>query len=101
MLMELSLFPLGKGESVGKYVCRVLNIIDRSGIPYRTNAMGTILEGEWPELMSVFKKCFEALQKDCSRVEASVKIDYRKNHKNRLDEKIHSVERRLKRHLRK
>jgi len=37
--------PLGKGESVGKYVARSLDIIDKSGVDYRLNPMGTVLEG--------------------------------------------------------
>ncbi|MHC4401601.1 MAG: hypothetical protein ACYTG0_18165 [Planctomycetota bacterium] len=38
---------------------------------------------------------------DCSRVECSIKLDYRKGHSGRLDSKIRSVERRLGREVRK
>jgi uncharacterized protein YqgV (UPF0045/DUF77 family) len=45
VLLEFSMSPLGKGESVGKYVARSLDIIDKSGVDYRLNPMGTVLEG--------------------------------------------------------
>jgi len=47
VLLETSLTPLDKGESVGRYVSRSLEIIDKSGIDYRVGPMGTCLEGEW------------------------------------------------------
>ena len=53
VLLEFSMSPLGKGESVSKYVSRSLDIIDKSGVDYRLNPMGTVLEGEWDEVMAV------------------------------------------------
>jgi len=100
VLLEFSMSPLGKGESVGKYVSRSLDIIDKSGVAYRLNPMGTVLEGEWDEVMAVVKKCYERMRKDCNRVSCSIKIDYRKGHAGRLASKIMSVERRLKRKVR-
>ena len=100
VLLEFSMSPLGKGESVGKYVSRSLDIIDKSGVAYRLNPMGTVLEGDWDEVMTVVKKCYERMRKDCNRVSCSIKIDYRKGHAGRLAGKIMSVERRLKRKVR-
>ena len=70
--------PLGKGESVGKYVARSLDIIDKSGVDYRLNPMGTVLEGEWDEVFAVVKKCYERMKKDCGRISCTIKVDYRK-----------------------
>ena len=100
VLLEFSMSPLGKGESVGKYVSRSLDIIDKSGVAYRLNPMGTVLEGDWDEVMTVVKQCYERMRKDCNRVSCSIKIDYRKGHEGRLASKIISVERRLKRKVR-
>ncbi len=52
VLLEFSMSPLGKSESVGKYVSRSLDLIDRSGVDYRLNPMGTVLEGEWDECLT-------------------------------------------------
>ena len=101
VLLEFSMFPIGKGESVSRYVARSLDIIDRSGLDYRLHAMGTVLEGEWDECMAVVKACYEAMRKDCRRVECVIKIDYRKGRRGRLKGKVASVEKRLGRKLKK
>ncbi|WHZ21266.1 MAG: hypothetical protein OJF47_000378 [Nitrospira sp.] len=99
VLLEFSMSPLGKGESVGKYVARSLDIIDRSGVAYRLNPMGTVLEGEWDEVMAVVKQCYARMRKDCNRISCSIKIDFRKGKQGRLEGKVASVESRLKRKL--
>ena len=99
VLLEFSMSPLGKGESVGKYVSRSLKIIDKSGVDYRLNPMGTVLEGEWDDVLGVVKKCFQRMSKDCGRISCVMKVDYRRGHKGRLGGKVASVEKRLKRKL--
>lgn len=101
MLIELSMYPVGKGESVGKYVARSLDIIDKSGLDYRLGPMGTTIEGEWDEVFAVIKKCFDRMTQDTSRVMFSIKADYRKGHEGSLSEKVSSVEKVLNRKLRK
>lgn len=99
VLLEFSMSPLGKGESVGAYVSRSLEIIDKSRVDYRLNPMGTVLEGEWDEVFGVVKKCYERMRKDCNRISCTIKVDYRKGHAGRLSGKVASVEKRLKRKL--
>lgn len=99
VLLEFSMSPLGKGESVGKYVSRSLEIIDKSGVDYRLNPMGTVLEGNWDEVFSVVRKCFERMRKDCNRISCTIKVDYRRGHSGRLSSKVASVEKHLKRKL--
>ncbi len=95
MLLEFSMSPLGKGESVGEYVAGSLEIIDASGVPYRLNPMGTVLEGEWDEVMSVVQRCLERMSQRCDRVTCSMKFDWRRGATGRLDSKIASVEKKL------
>lgn len=99
VLLEFSMSPLGKGESVGKYVARSLDIIEKSGVEYRLNPMGTVLEGEWDEVFDVVRKCYNRMRKDCARISCTIKVDYRKGHKGRLGGKVASIEKRLKRKL--
>jgi uncharacterized protein YqgV (UPF0045/DUF77 family) len=40
------------------------------------------------------------MRKDCRRISVGIRVDYRKNAKDRLESKIASVERRLKRKVR-
>lgn len=101
VLLEFSMSPLDKGESVGEYVARSLEIIDKSGVDYRLNPMGTVLEGEWNDVMAVVTQCYERMSQDCNRVSVSIKIDARKNQTGRLAGKIASVEKRLGRPVKK
>ena len=101
LLLEFSMSPLDKGESVSQFVSRSLNIIDKSGINYRLNPMGTVIEGEWDAVLGLVKECFDRMSEDCNRITCSVKIDYRKGKSGRLDSKIASVENQLGRKIKK
>ena len=92
VLLEFSMSPLDKGESLSPYVARILNIIDSSGTTYKLTPMGSILEGEYEDVMNVVKDCFQELQKDCNRISVSIKIDYRAGTKSRLSSKIERIE---------
>lgn len=100
-LLEFSMSPLSKGESVSKYVARSLKIVDASGLDYRLHAMGTIVEGELDQLLDILKNCFAAMADDCDRISCTAKFDYRKGHQGRLESKVASVEEQLGRELRK
>ena len=100
VLLEFSMSPMDKGESVSDYVSRSLEIVSGSGVDYRLNPMGTVLEGEWEEVMSVVKKCYEMMRSDCKRITCSVKIDYREGKNGRLESKMASVENKLGKKLR-
>ena len=101
VLLEFSMSPLEKGESVGQYVARSLEIIEASGLDYRLHAMGTIIEGELDEVLAVLKRCLEAMAADCHRITCTAKLDYRQGHSGRLESKVASVEQRLGRQLKK
>src|SRR5438132_13083616 len=99
VLLEFSMSPLGKGESVGKYVARSLEIVDKSGVDYRLNPMGTVLEGDWDDVFGVVKQCYERMRKDCNRISCSIKVDYRKGAHGRRSANVMSGEKRLWRKL--
>ena len=95
VLLDFSMTPLGKGESVSPYVARCLEVVAASGLDYRLHAMGTILEGEWDQVLGVVKKCFERMSLDCDRITLSIKADFRRGHSGRLEAKVRSVEQKL------
>lgn len=94
-LINFSIFPLNKGESVSVYVARALEIVRNSGLAYKLNPMGTTIEGEWDEVMDVVNRCFEEIKKDCDRVYMTVNVDYRKGKSGRIESKVKSVESKL------
>jgi uncharacterized protein (TIGR00106 family) len=99
VLLEFSMTPLGKGEGVSPYVARSIDIVDRSGLKYRLTPMGTILEGEWDDVMRVVRQCHERMRADCDRITTSIRIDYRAGATGRLEAKVKSVEDKLGRKL--
>ncbi|MGH7198898.1 MAG: MTH1187 family thiamine-binding protein [Candidatus Omnitrophota bacterium] len=101
MLAIVSIFPLGKGESVGPYIAEALDEVDKSGLDYRLTAMGTIIEGDWDDVMKVVKKMRDRLRKKSDRVYLSMTIDDRADKRRRIEAKVKSVEEILGRSLRK
>jgi len=96
VIVEFSIFPLDKGESLSPYVARALKLIQDSGLPYELNPMGTCVEGDWNDVMALVNRCFEALEKDCNRITLSLKADYRKGPAGRMKSKVVSVREKLK-----
>jgi uncharacterized protein (TIGR00106 family) len=101
MLAEFSIVPLGTGSSTGNQMAEIMKIIDSSGIPYKVNPMGTVVEGEWEEVLNLIRKCHSAAFEGSERILTSIRIDDRKGKKNRIEEKVKSVERRLGKTLNK
>ena len=54
--------------------------------------MGTVIEGEWNEVLAVVTKCYESLRADCPRITCTMKIDARDGASGRLTSKVKSVE---------
>ncbi|MBI5345477.1 MAG: MTH1187 family thiamine-binding protein [Deltaproteobacteria bacterium] len=100
MLAEFSVIPIGTGESMGEAIAGVMKIVAESGLPYRANAMGTIVEGEWDEIMGLVRKCQDAVLKKAPRALTNIALDVRPGKPNdRLTEKLISIEKRLGRKL--
>jgi uncharacterized protein (TIGR00106 family) len=99
VLLEFAMAPGGKGESVSEWVARIIDVIDRSGVPYQLTPMGTILEGDFDAVMDVVGRCFKALEPDCSRISMNLKMDYRQGRDSRLKSKTAKIEQRLGRKL--
>jgi len=101
VLAEFSMFPTDKGEIVSSYVAKVLEVVDRSRIPYQLTPMGTILEGSWEDVFRVISDCFHELEKESHRISVSIKVDYRKDQNSRMRSKIDKLEEILNRQLKK
>ena len=95
IIVDFSMYPLDKGESLSPYVARSLKIIRESGLPYEFRAMGTSIEGEWDEVMAVVRRCYEEMRRDCGRISLSLKADYRKGPGGRIQRKVDSVNAKL------
>ncbi len=99
VVLEFSIYPLDKGASVSPFVAKALEVVDSSGLDYHCHAMGTVLEGDYDQVMAVVKRCFENMAAECDRIECSIKLDYRKGRSDRLKGKVASLEEKLGRTL--
>src|SRR3954453_14277737 len=93
MLVAFSSAPLGAGESVTAAVADAVRVVRRSGLPNRTDAMFTTLEGEWDEVMAVVKEAVDVVAAVSPRVSLVLKADIRPGYDGQLTAKVERVER--------
>jgi uncharacterized protein (TIGR00106 family) len=97
VLMEFSIFPTDKGESVSAHVSEVIRMIRDSGIDHRLTPMGTIVETEDVSLaLAIVEKAARILEdRECRRVYSCIKLDIRGGKSGRLEQKIRSVQEKI------
>src|SRR6266508_3841347 len=93
MIVAFSVTPVG--VSVGEAVAEAVRVVRESGLPNRTDAMFTTLEGEWDEVMDVVRRAVEAVTERAPRVSLVLKADIRPGVSGGLTAKVERVERYL------
>ncbi|HEY0003001.1 MAG TPA: MTH1187 family thiamine-binding protein [Actinoplanes sp.] len=93
MLIAFSVTPLGVGDSVGDLVAEAVRVVRASGLPNRTDAMFTTIEGEWDEVMAVVKQAVDVVAAGSPRVSVSLKADIRPGVTGALTAKVEHIER--------
>ncbi|MCX5073317.1 MTH1187 family thiamine-binding protein [Streptomyces sp. NBC_00513] len=95
MIVAFSVTPLGVGEEVGEYVADAVRVVRESGLPNRTDAMFTTVEGEWDQVMDVVKRAVAAVEARAPRVSFILKADIRPGVSDGITSKVDTVERHL------
>ncbi|AXX33405.1 MTH1187 family thiamine-binding protein [Actinosynnema pretiosum subsp. pretiosum] len=96
MLVAFSVSPLGgESDSVAEAVAEAVRVVRESGLPNETNAMFTLVEGEWDEVMDVVKRATEAVRARAPRVSLVLKADIRPGHTGQMTAKVDRVEQHL------
>ena len=95
MLAQLTLFPLGKLSGMSADVAKVIDLIEKSGLPYQLTSMGTLIEGEWDEVIALIGACRKALLEDNERIYMVLKVDDQPGKTGKLAGKVNSVESKL------
>uniref|UniRef100_UPI000A9976C4 MTH1187 family thiamine-binding protein n=1 Tax=Herbidospora sakaeratensis TaxID=564415 RepID=UPI000A9976C4 len=96
VLVAFSVTPIGAGEEVGEHVAEAVRVVRASGLPNRTDAMFTTVEGEsWDQVMAVVQAAVAAVEARCDRVSLVLKADIRTGAAGRMEEKVASIERHL------
>lgn len=95
MIVAFSVTPLGVGDEVGEFVADAVRVVRESGLPHRTDAMFTSIEGEWDQVMEVVKRAVAAVEERAPRVSLVLKADIRPGVTDGLTAKVETVERYL------
>ncbi len=95
MLVAFSVSPVGAGESVVDAVADAVAVVRASGLPNRTDAMFTTVEGEWDEVMDVVRRATEAVGRHGHRVSLVLKADIRPGRTGEITGKVERLESRL------
>ncbi|PRY62880.1 uncharacterized protein YqgV (UPF0045/DUF77 family) [Knoellia remsis] len=94
MLVAFSVAPSTSDDEggVAPAVADAIRLVRESGLPHRTDAMFTTIEGEWDECMSLVKACVDAVAKHGPRVSLVLKADIRAGRTGELDAKLTRLE---------
>ena len=97
MLVAFSVAPSGGDAdgSVHEAVAAAVRVVRASGLPNRTDAMFTTIEGDWDEVFAVVKQATEAVAPFGTRVSLVLKADIRPGYTGELDGKLERLERAL------
>ena len=97
VMVDLSVVPMGVGVSVSDYVAACERVIEDAGLAHRLHAFGTNIEGEWDQVFAAIKRCHEVVHgMGAPRVHSSITVGTRTDRAQSLDDKVRSVEARLR-----
>lgn len=103
MIAQFTLIPVGtKSDSLSKTLAKAIKHVAESGLDYRVGPMGTVVEGDWYQIMNLINRCRKTILRECPRVEISILIDDRKpssetrtDYKDRITGKVRSLEKKM------
>ncbi|WP_027186221.1 MTH1187 family thiamine-binding protein [Desulfovibrio inopinatus] len=95
-IVEFSIFPIDKGINLSSHVAKAVAIVKNSGVTYQFTPMGTIMEGDLGTLLDIVKECHDTMRQESDRVYINLKVDSRTGDSSRLEQKIRSVETKIK-----
>lgn len=96
-IADVCVVPIGIGVSVSKEVTACERIFAEAGLNPRLHAYGTNIEGEWDDVAAAIKRCHETLhQMGVARISTTIRIGTRTDREQTMDDKIRSVEDKLK-----
>ena len=97
-IVAVSISPIGEGVSVAAYVAEALRVVrDQDRVRWELGAMFTTLEGEADEIFALVRRMQEAVfAAGAVRVSTVLKMDDRRDHVVRMEDKVRAVQERLR-----
>ena len=97
VMIDLCVVPLGVGVSVSNYVAACQRVLQEAGLDHQMHAYGTNIEGDWDTVFAVVKRCHEVVHEmGAARITSSMRIGTRTDREQSMDDKVRSVEQKLK-----
>jgi len=97
VLADLCIIPFTENLSVSKYVAICEKILKDAGLKTKLHSYGTDIEGEWDDVFGAIKKCHEVLHKEgVLRISSELRFGTRTDKEQSMEDKIRSVEEKLK-----
>ena len=97
-LVEVSVIPVGTPTpSVSQYIARAVKVLEgEKDIKYELTAMGTVIEGDLEQVLTLVRKMHEAVfNAGVMRVVTTIKIDDRRDKASSMSSKMESLKRKL------
>src|SRR5699024_6916434 len=98
MIVAFSVAPTitnSPDAEMSEAVAEAVRVVRESGLPHETNAMFTLVEGEWDEVFGVIKKATEVVEAVSPRVSLVIKADIRPGYTDRIRGKVDAIDRHL------
>jgi uncharacterized protein (TIGR00106 family) len=97
-IVKVSIIPVGTGSpSLSGHIARAVKVLrQEKNLKYELTSMGTIIEGDLDNILSVIKKMHRAaLAEGVVRVVTTIEIDDRQDRPSTMSSKVESVMKRL------
>ena len=98
MIVAFSVAPTSTPSAdaeMSEAVAEAVRVVRASGLPHETNAMFTLIEGEWDEVFGVIKQATAAVEAVSPRVSLVIKADIRPGYTDRIRGKVEAIDRHL------
>jgi len=91
--MNLTVIPLGTGSpSVREHIVHVIKFLESKNVKFTVCDMGTVLEGETDDLLSLIGEMNESLfKRGLERIVCQITLDERRDKKPSLGDKMDAV----------
>ena len=98
-IAEINIIPIGtKTPSLSQYIAKALKVLEEEKVKYELTSMGTIVEGDLDEILTLAKKMHRAaFSEEVLRVVTTIKLDERRDKPLTTKGKIKAVEEKMDR----
>ena len=91
LIVELSVTPLDRTSGASEQIARVIEVIARSGLNFDIGPMGTAVEGELNDVMTLVHRCLEELRQDSNRFLFEIRGEFAEGRERRLEKRVEEV----------